>query len=175
MSEMDFLMALQNLHNPFLDALMVGATWLGNAGIIWILTGVVLLCIPKHRFCGIRIGAALILCLLVGCVIVKPIVARDRPCWVDPTVQMLVRVPKDYSFPSGHTMSSFSCATVLFNYKKKWGIIALVLAVLIAFSRMYLFVHYPTDVLAGLAIGVIMSALCDYLLRYIYRKKHSTV
>ena len=94
---------------------------------------------------------------LLGNVMLKNIAARQRPCWLDPSVELLVPVPKDFSFPSGHSLVSFEGAVCIFLFNRKWGIPALMLAVLIAFSRLYLFVHFPTDVLAGIIMGTVIA------------------
>ena len=94
---------------------------------------------------------------LLGNVMLKNIAARQRPCWLDPSVELLVPVPKDFSFPSGHSLVSFEGAVCIFLFNRKWGIPALMLAVLTAFSRLYLFVHFPTDVLAGIVMGTVIA------------------
>lgn len=158
---MDFsiLYALQHLHNEVIDTIMVGITSLGNAGWIWIALTAVFLAIPKYRKCGVRMAIALILDLILCNLILKPLAARPRPCWIDEQVKMLVAVPKDYSFPSGHSAASFAAAVSMFTLHRKAGIAALILAVLIAFSRLYLFVHFPTDVLVGAVVGFICAFL----------------
>ena len=92
--------------------------------------------------------------ILIGNLALKNLIARSRPCWINTGVSMLVSVPTDYSFPSGHTLHCFIAATVLMYYDRRLGIPALVMAVLVGFSRLYLYVHFPTDVLAGAALGV---------------------
>lgn len=173
--ELQFLYMLQQLHTPVLDTLMVGITKLGDIGLVWILITVVLLCTKKHRFCGIRLVVVLALCLLVGCVGLKNLIGRDRPCWIDTNIPMLISIPLDYSFPSGHTMSSVACAHVLFTYHHKWGVFAYILAGLIAFSRMYLFVHFPTDILGGLVIGLLLGILTNRIMSRYYEKKHAVI
>ena len=148
-----------NMVNPVMDKIMPFITGLGNAGILWIVTGIVLLFLKKYRKFGIAMLVSMGLCLVVGNIVLKPLVHRGRPCWVDPSVRMLIPIPMDYSFPSGHSMSSFAGATVLYYANKKWGVVAFILAILIAFSRMYLFVHYPSDVLVGGTIGIILGML----------------
>lgn len=166
MQEFDFsiLYALQNLHMPVLNEFMIVFTFLGNAGLIWLFFALAALISKKHRKLGIRMLVSLLFTVVISCLIVKNLVQRDRPCWIDPSVAMLIKVPEDFSFPSGHTTSSFACAIVLFRYKKLWGIPALLVASIIAFSRMYLFVHFPTDVAVGLLIGVTGSLIADYLM-----------
>lgn len=139
------------------DGLMTFITSLGDHGIFWILLGLLLAAVPRTRMIGGCMLASICIGFVLGNVALKNLVARQRPCWLDPTVQLLVRVPRDFSFPSGHSLVSFECAVTIFLFNKKWGVPALMLAVLIAFSRMYLFVHFPTDVLAGAVMGAIIA------------------
>lgn len=158
----------ENLRCAFLDTLMPIITLLGDAGIFWIALALVLLCTRKYRKTGAAMGVALVLGLLICNVTMKPLVARIRPydyqlLHFGKTIQLLISAPTDYSFPSGHTLASFEGAVVLTLYNKKLGIPALVLASLIAFSRLYLYVHYPTDVLAALIMGVAIAFLAKYI------------
>ena len=161
LTKLDFsvLYAIQDaLKCGFLDFLMPKITALGNFGIIWILAGAVLLCTKKYRRYGVQLLIGLALGFLTGNVILKHAVARPRPCWLDTGVPLLIGVPKDYSFPSGHTLASVIGAMALKRADRRFGYFAIPLAVLIAFSRLYLFVHFPSDVLfaalLGLAIGL---------------------
>lgn len=153
--ELEILHLIQGLHIDWLDTVMIFLTKLGDKGIIWIALSIVLAIIPKTRRCGLTMMAAMLLSDIVGNKILKPIVARPRPCTVDTGVAMLITSPTSYSFPSGHTMNGFTAAASLFVYYKKPGTAAFILAALIAFSRMYLFVHYPTDILAGVILGLV--------------------
>lgn len=144
---------------PVLDAILPKLTALGNGGAIWLLAGVVLLCTKKYRKQGILLLGGLALGGLVGNVFLKHLVARPRPCWLDESVAMLIAVPKDYSFPSGHTLSSTIGAVILTYTDRRFGCIAIPLAVLIAFSRLYLYVHFPSDVLTGAVLGLGISLL----------------
>ena len=149
------LHALRDLTTcPFLDFLLPKLTLLGNGGAIWLAAGCGLLCTKKYRRQGILLLAGLLLGALVCNVVLKHLVARPRPCWIDPSVPLLIPVPQDYSFPSGHTMSSAIGAVLLTRTDRRFGWFAIPLAVLIAFSRMYLYVHFPSDVLGGAVIGV---------------------
>ena len=160
-----------NMRCGFLDAVMTFLTHLGDKGILWILIGLVMLFFKKHRICGIKILIGLLLGLIIGNLIVKNLFERSRPCWLEPIENMLIAVPKDYSFPSGHTMSGAVAATVLMLIDRRIGIPAAVLAVLIAFSRLYLYVHFPTDVLVGAAIGVLIGiAVCRFTDRVMLHK-----
>lgn len=172
--EFDFLYALQEIHNPILDELMTFVSMLGNAGLLWIGLAIVLLCIPKTRKCGGQMALSMLLTFIIGNLILKNVVARERPCWIDDTIPLLLNSPVDYSFPSGHTMNGFTAALTLFFYNKKWGTVALILAAVIAFSRLYHFVHFPTDVLAGIVIGVVSAVVMQKIFQYwSQRKKNS--
>lgn len=139
---------------------MVFITRLGDVGIIWIVLSIVLLLIPKTRKSGAVMVAALVVDVLLCNIVLKNLVARTRPYDVNTGVHLLVAKLHDYSFPSGHTAASFASVTALYlaGEKKLWKF-ALVLACLIAISRLYLYVHYPTDVLGGILFGVISGYL----------------
>ena len=160
----------EKLWSPFLDAVMPIITMLGDAGIFWIVLAVALLCFPNTRKIGLSMGAALLMGLLICNITLKPLMARIRPydyqlAHYGKTIALLVEPLHDYSFPSGHTLASFEGAVVLTLYNRKWGIPALVLASLIAFSRLYLYVHYPTDVLFALVLGVGIAFLATWLVK----------
>lgn len=150
--EFTILDALQTIHTPLLDAFFKTVTWFGRD--FWIMLGIFLLFFRKTRVCGICILAGLLAGALITNVTIKPLVARDRPCWINDTVQLLVSNPRDYSFPSGHSQASFVSAMAIFRNNRRWGIAALIFAAFIAFSRLYLYVHFPTDVIAGTLIGL---------------------
>lgn len=150
-----------------LDCLMPFITHLGTGGILWIAVAFAFLTSELHQINGILLINALLLCVLIGNIILKPLFARNRPCDINSTIRLLIPKPRDYSFPSGHTMSSFAAATTIFYINYRMGIIALFIALLIAFSRLYLYVHYPTDILAGLILGILVSILAIWLQDYI--------
>ena len=160
--ELRFLDFLQTIHTPLLDKILAFITSLGNAGIIWIVLAVVLLILPKTRRTGIIVAAALLMDLVLCNLILKNLVARVRPYDINTAIAILIKKPLDFSFPSGHTAASFAAMTALFlaKMKKAW-IAALILAVLIAFSRLYFYVHYPTDVLGGAVVGI-LSGIIGY-------------
>ena len=160
----------EHLYCGFLDKVMPLITLLGDAGIFWIAITVVLLCFTKTRKMGLSMGVALLLGVVVCNLIMKPGFARIRPYdyqleHFGKTIQLLVSTPHDYSFPSGHTIASFEAATAICIHNKKWGIAALVLACLIAFSRLYLYVHYPTDVLASVILGIGFAFLGSWIVK----------
>ena len=146
----------------FLDVLMPFISALGNGGAIWLVTAAVLLCFKKYRRHGVLLLIGLAAGVLIGNIGLKNIIARPRPCWLDTTVQLLIQNPGDYSFPSGHTLSSTIAAAILTSANRRFGYIAIPLAALIAFSRLYLFVHFPSDVLGAVCIGllVVFVVLC---------------
>ena len=158
--ELKILDWFRTLHTPVLDKFMTSVTKLGNAGIFWIILTVLFLLIPKMRKTGVVMAAALIIDLLLCNVLLKNLVARIRPYDVNIGIQLLVAKLHDYSFPSGHTAASFASVTALYlaGEKKLWKP-ALILSCLIAVSRLYLYVHYPTDVLGGVVIGIIAGYL----------------
>lgn len=157
-----------NLKNGFLDVAMRIITMFGDGGIFWIACAVILLCIPKTRKTGLGMGLALIMGLIVCNITLKPLVQRIRPYdfqqeYFQVTIQLLTERMHDYSFPSGHTIASFEAATVLLLNSKKLGIPAMILAVLIAFSRLYLYVHYPTDVIFSIFAGILFAFIGNWL------------
>ncbi len=169
--EMSILYAIQNIRCDFLDWFMVFITNLGNSGIIWIIIGITMLFFKKYRKCGIAILIALLFCLIFGNGLLKNLVKRLRPCWIDNSVKLLIGNPWDYSFPSGHSFSSFAAAISITYFHKKEGIFAFVLAFLIAFSRLYLFVHYPTDILGGGVLGAIAAFIGIFAANKIYKNE----
>lgn len=131
-------------------------TKLGDAGIIWIGLAVILLLLPKTRKTGLVMMAALCIDLIVCNGILKNLFARLRPCDVNTQIQLLIARPDDFSFPSGHTAASFTAVAALyFSGERKLWKPAFILACLIAFSRLYLYVHYPTDILGGIFVGLV--------------------
>lgn len=144
---------------PFLDALMPKITMLGDVGAIWGLSAIGLICTKNTAGRGLLLLAGLAVGVLVGNVCLKNLIARPRPCWLDQSVPLLIPSPTDDSFPSGHTLASAVGATILTKTNHRFGYAAIPLAALIAFSRMYLYVHFPSDILAGAALGIAIGAL----------------
>jgi undecaprenyl-diphosphatase len=157
MSELAMLDWIQTLHAPGLDGLMVVVSTLGDLGMVWVALGCVLLFSKRYRMLGIGIVVAVALAGVVTEGVLKPLIMRPRPCDVNTAVTLLVSHPHGSSFPSGHTCASFAAfGVLLFAAVKphKLTVAAGILAAAIAFSRLYLYVHYPSDVLAGAAIGL---------------------
>ncbi|WP_298836234.1 phosphatase PAP2 family protein [Clostridium sp.] len=148
-----------NMHGIIMDKVMIISTCLGNGGFIWITISLILIITKKYRKIGFMVLGALVLSGILGEEILKHIFKRIRPS----AVNLLIAKPVSYSFPSGHATSSFAAAGVLAKYFKKYALVFLSLASLIAFSRLYLYVHYPTDVLAGIVLGLICSVITIYL------------
>lgn len=157
--EFEILYALQSIRTDWLDMLMKSVSSLGDTGWFWVTLGIILMCMERTRKTGAVVLASLLVGAVIGNLMLKPMIARLRPCWLDETVVLLVSSPGDYSFPSGHSMASFEAATSIFIQNRRWGIAALALAAMIAFSRMYLFVHFPSDVLAGILLGIGIALL----------------
>lgn len=160
----------QHLRNEVLDTVMPLVTMLGDHGLFFVAMGMLLLCFRRARRCGVFLLLALLVGLLICNITLKPLIARIRPFDLKPGIDLLIEAPKDFSFPSGHTNASFVFATVIFCVNKKWGVGAFILAALIAFSRLYLYVHYPTDVLGGILCGVLAGWLTVKIASWLLEK-----
>lgn len=153
-----------NLQSGFMDFLMPIITKFGDGGVFWILVALILLITPKYRKTGLAMAIGLVMGVVICNIILKPLVGRPRPYDFQMTeygreILLLVKRQSDFSFPSGHTIASFeACVPMLIN-DKKLGIPATILAVLVAFSRLYLYLHYPTDVLFSLVIGTLFGII----------------
>ena len=158
----------------FLDTVMPIITLFGEDGIFWIAWAVLLIIFPKTRKTGLGMGFALILGLLVCNVTLKPLVARIRPydlqAELGVTINLLIEAQHDFSFPSGHTIASFEASVVLLKNSKKMGIPAFIIAILVSLSRLYLYVHYPSDVLVSVVLGTLFAFIGDWLAGRIMQK-----
>lgn len=171
--EWEFLILdfIQSLRTPFGDVAMPLVSKLGNTGMIWILLAVILLILPKTRKYGVVVAAALVADVILCDGILKHLFRRIRPCDINTAARLLIPRPTDFSFPSGHTACSVAASTALFLIRGKGNtggngqdrtarvmgklwIPAWILTAVIAFSRMYLYVHYPTDILGGFVTGL---------------------
>lgn len=163
--ELQILHAIQGIHQDWLTPVMRFFTTIGEHGLVWIVIAIVLACIPKTRKCGLTMMIAMAVTYLLGNLFLKNVIARPRPCAVDTSVTLKIPFPSEYSFPSGHSSNGFAGAVTIFSYYHKMGILSLIVAALIAFSRLYFFVHYPTDILGGIALGTLDALLAVYLVK----------
>lgn len=183
--ELEFLHVLEKLHNPLLDKIMLFITKLGDNSIVWQIICWFLILVPpmkmiiskgdayeyeeeiaKRRRVGWSILVSTIISTTFVDYVLKGVFRRPRPFYVDPTLffspeKISVMLPSATSFPSGHTAVAFASAFLIFATFKKTGILAIILACLIAFSRMYFFLHYPTDILGGIVVGAIIALIAN--------------
>ncbi|MCR5301788.1 MAG: phosphatase PAP2 family protein [Lachnospiraceae bacterium] len=170
--EMSFLYAIPR--TELLDSFFLIVTNIaGSYGQLWVAVGLALLIPKKTRWTGIAVLISYAGVYLFGQMILKNLISRPRPCQVDQAFQMLVERPSSSSFPSTHSAWAFAAATAIFMKFKKAGIAAFVAAALIAFSRMYMFLHYPTDVLCGMILGILLGIAADKICDIIKRKTKS--
>ncbi len=147
----------------FLDVFFSTITRFADHGIGWIVLSVLLIAFKKTRKMGISMGLALIIGYITGNMFLKNVIGRVRPYDFAGNIDLLVDRLSDFSFPSGHTLCSFEGAFAVFIRNKKWGIAAIVFAILIALSRLYLYVHYPSDVLVGALMGIAIAYLASFI------------
>lgn len=159
-----------HLRCGFLDAVLPVISWTCDHGEIWILLAAVLLFWKKHRWTGVSVSFALILDLICCNMILKPLVGRIRPFAVNTAVELLTAPPLDASFPSGHTAASFAAVFALKASGSRLWKPALAVAVVIAFSRLYLYVHWPSDVLCGALLGAALGYAGAYLVKVLYHR-----
>ncbi len=169
----DVLLWIQeNLRVGFLNVPVIFITSLGNAGLFWIAASLVMLCPKKTRKAGFLALCSMLVGFLITNLLLKNTVARIRPYDAWAAVELLIRPESDYSFPSGHATSSFAAAVIYYRYLPKWfGTAAIVLAALIALSRLYVGVHYPTDVLCGVIIGIGAALLVSLVEKRVSRNR----
>ena len=175
--ELEFLNWInQNLHGSnFINYLVKFITILGDAGICWIVLGVILLFFKKTRKGGVFLLVSLLLTLLINNLTLKPLFNRERPFVKNPKIlnflkSINLKAPSGASFPSGHTFAAFCSATVLTLCFKKVGALSFIPATLISLSRIFLCVHYPTDVLAGIILGSALGFGSYFLTKWLYPK-----
>ena len=164
-----------NLWCPVLDAVMPVITLLGDAGIFWIAIAVLFIFTKKYRKIGIGMMIALMMGLVICNICLKPMIARIRPYdfkeeHLGTVVNLLIEKQHDFAFPSGHTIASFEAAVMILLGNRKLGIPAMILACLIAFSRLYLYVHYPTDVIVSIVLGSVLALIGWYLAQKVMDK-----
>lgn len=156
----------------FFDWFFPLVTKLGDHGIFWIAVAAVLLLFKKTRATGVMMGVSLLCGLILGNGVMKPLIGRTRPYDMESARQipLLVERLTDGSFPSGHTLACFEAATVLFIRDKCLGIPAMIAAILVALSRLYLYVHYPTDVIAGALLGILFAFFAVWVVKFVWNK-----
>ncbi len=173
--ELEILHWFESLHNPVLNLIMYFFTLLGEGGSLWVLLAAAgLFVLPKrYRKVGLTIALALVLSLIMCNGVMKNLFARVRPFHADPSFENLYGIfdtITDWSFPSGHTSASFAAAWAIFMWYRREGIAAMAAAVLISVSRLYLTVHYPTDVLASLVLGSLYGIIAYFAVKFLLRK-----
>lgn len=180
--EIQILHWFETLHNPITNPIFYVITTLGNAGWFWIVLAVLMLTVlpKKYKKAGLTMAIALILSLIFCNGIMKHLWARPRAFWVVgqnfvvgnefENLYGIFNSIHDYSFPSGHSSASFAAAVSIFMWRKKEGSAALVLAALIAFSRLYFTVHYPTDVLVGTITGALYGVAAYFIVKSLINK-----
>ena len=169
----EILLFIQDhIRQEWMDWFWKAVTHLGDGGVFWILLGIILLFSKKTRPAGVAALLALLVGALITNVCLKNFVARIRPYEVVEGLRLMIERQRDYSFPSGHTAASFASDTAMYlvGEKKMWKA-ALVLAVLIALSRLYLYVHYPTEIIGGVVFGSLSGYLGYKIVEWIQKKK----
>ena len=172
--ESEFLVFIQeNLRFEWLNKVLIFITHFGDGGLFWILVAALLLIGKSTRRAGITSALSISLGALCTNVCLKNLVHRTRPYVVNDHLDILINFPHDYSFPSGHTCASFAVATVIFcMLPRRYGVPAVIFASLIAISRLYVGVHYPTDILGGLIVGTGAAFIAIYIVKKTEEKHH---
>ena len=175
--ELVFLNWLQGFKNPVLDVIAEVFSFICELGWLWILIAIVLLFFKKYRKNGIMLGCALALNLIICNLILKNAVARTRPydmanaMYTQDMLGYFARRLTDFSFPSGHAAASFAASLSLAYANRKWGIAAYITTVMVSFSRMYLYVHYPTDILGGAITGTLSAVIVILVYKYVVKPR----
>lgn len=145
------------LQGPLTDWIMVFLSTVGDYALLWLIIAAGFILSKKYRKYGFLLCAALVAGFLVSSCVVKPLVGRIRPCTLHPEVPLLIPREEGFSFPSSHTVTGFASAAAIWLAERRWGIAAFAAAAMIGLSRVYLYVHYPTDVLAGAVLGILVT------------------
>lgn len=179
---MDFILRLDcgvirfvfdNVKCDFLDGIMGGVTMLGDNGLIWIFLTVLMIAAGKSfRKTGFAAAVSLGISAILCNAVIKPYVGRIRPYDLL-NLPIAVERLSDFSFPSGHTTAAFAFAVAVYMFNRRMGRLALICAALMALTRIYLCVHYPTDVLGGIILGSLCGILGQRIILKIYENKKS--
>lgn len=161
----------ENMSSEILDTIMKFISCSGDYAAVWIILSIVLLIKKPTREIGIVMFFAILMGFLLNDLMIKPLIERPRPFIDDPSLPLVISPPGGYSFTSGHTVKAFAAAFVMFIYDRKWGTGFLVYATLIGFSRVYLMVHYPSDIIAGVLIGILCAVAVYSIIKYC-KKRH---
>lgn len=161
------LEALQSIHSRALDIILAAFTYVGTAGVIWAAAALMLFAARK-RAASLAVVIALALEGLVNELIVKHIFHRPRPFVLHPWVDTVVHQPSSWSFPSGHSCAAFAAASAIFCFDKRLGAAAYAIAAVIGFSRNYFYIHFPSDVLCGALLGVLLGTAAAFTAKRLY-------
>lgn len=168
LSILDFIH--NTLSDPVMDIIMTCLTYSIEFGAMAIFVFIIMMCIKNMRKTGFAVMGATLSVMLFGELIIKHLVARPRPFVINGAIELIIKAPSGFSFPSSHTATCFAMATAIYLFHKRLGIIAYIYAALVAFSRMYLYVHYPSDIIGGIALGIGCGISAVALVKLIYRK-----
>ena len=167
--EFSFLYAIPR--TTLLDSFFLGLTKIaGSYGQLWVIVAALLLIFKKTRKAGVSVLIAYLAVFLIGQLALKNLFSRPRPCQMDEAFALLVARPSSSSFPSTHSAWAFGAATAIFMQHRKMGVAAYVVAALIGFSRLYMFLHFPTDVLFGMVLGIALGVLAHRITMVLWKK-----
>lgn len=176
LNEIKILIWIQeNMRSDFMDLIMKFFTKIGDVGFIWIVFGLIFLAIAQYRKMGLRVIISIAFSALICNLILKNYVARTRPYEIYSYIDLIIEKQNDFSFPSGHTSASFAAAVAIYKSKfmyKKFNLsyAFIILAIIMSFSRLYLFMHYPTDILGGIITGILSAELACVLVDKAYAR-----
>lgn len=152
------------LRSPLMDSIMLFFTRIGDLLALWIFIIFIILLLKKEKRNAIQLALSLVVTFIISEVLLKNMIKRPRPFVENSQLPSLIEQPNTYSFPSSHSSTSFAVATSLTFINRIWGLVAYPIAILIAFSRVYLNVHHPSDVIVGMLVGTLVSFIINKLL-----------